>query len=199
MVAVSGEVGVRTPRLLVTMAREAEASDGLVDRIAVELGRAGLDVELAPPSSVTAPERYDAIVLGSEVVAGRWHASARTLARRIRDEAPDTSLWLFSDVAASAGGSSSADGPGEAEELASLTGACGHRAFTLARTRRPGTAGGPAVAATTAAGGDHAAVVAWATAITEQLRSAARPSAVARATLTGHAHPSTLTRARPPG
>ncbi len=168
-----------TRHLLVVVARGAQVSDGVADRIAVELGRAGLDVELAPPASVGSLDRYDAVVLGSELVDGRWHVDARALAQRIRDEAPTVPLWLFSSHR-SGHPSHPRDRRSEADELAARTGAREHREFAAAAHGRraavaeaPG-AGVPTVESTgRGVSGGEPGIAAWAASIAEQLRLAA--------------------------
>ena len=113
---------MHTHHLLVTVARDGEVSDGIVDRIAVELGRAGCDVELAPPGSTGPLDRYDAIVLGSEVVDGHWLADARALAKRIHDEAPAVPVWLFSSCVSDHPSAPSVPAS-DAQEPVALTGA----------------------------------------------------------------------------
>jgi len=83
-------------RVLVAYASKHGATAGIAERIGMQLGCSGLDVDVLPIDDVRAVAEYDAYVLGSAVYIGSWmkdairfvHQNAHTLATR--------PVWLFS-------------------------------------------------------------------------------------------------------
>jgi menaquinone-dependent protoporphyrinogen oxidase len=83
-------------RVLITAASRHGATSGIAEAIAETLREAGLTVDLARPEEASGIERYDAVVLGSAVYAGRWIDSARTFADRYAESLATRPVWLFS-------------------------------------------------------------------------------------------------------
>ncbi|GAA4472806.1 flavodoxin domain-containing protein [Phytohabitans houttuyneae] len=85
-------------RVLVTAASKHGATAEIAERIAAALRSAlpAAEVDVQVPSKVTTLERYDAVVLGSAVYAGRWLDSARNLAVKHSAELARVPVWLFS-------------------------------------------------------------------------------------------------------
>ncbi|MET8978015.1 flavodoxin domain-containing protein [Streptomyces sp. NPDC004539] len=69
---------------------------GIAETVAAELRERGLDTEIRPAGSVTDVSRYEAVVVGGALYAGRWHRGARRFVRRHRRALAARPLWLFS-------------------------------------------------------------------------------------------------------
>jgi len=85
-------------RVLVAAASKHGATAEIADRIAATLRTAlpAAEVDIQPAGKVTAVGRYDAVVLGSAVYAGRWLDAARNLAVKHSTELARVPVWLFS-------------------------------------------------------------------------------------------------------
>ena len=68
----------------------------IAESIAEELVACGLEVELLEAAEVENLGRYDAVVLGSAIYAGRWLKPARRLLARHSEQLAQKPLWLFS-------------------------------------------------------------------------------------------------------
>ncbi|WP_416975013.1 flavodoxin domain-containing protein [Streptomyces sp. 4F14] len=68
----------------------------IADAVAAALRERGLGTETRPARSVTDVTRYEAVVVGGALYAGRWHRDARRLVRRHRRALAQRPLWLFS-------------------------------------------------------------------------------------------------------
>ncbi|MFM9442464.1 flavodoxin domain-containing protein [Streptomyces acidiscabies] len=68
----------------------------LAEAVAAALRERGLTAEAHPASSVTSVARYEAVVVGGALYAGRWHRDARRFVRRQRRALAGRPLWLFS-------------------------------------------------------------------------------------------------------
>jgi menaquinone-dependent protoporphyrinogen oxidase len=82
--------------VLVTAASKHGATSGIAEAVAETLRGAGLAVDVLPPEDVSAIERYDAVILGSAVYAGRWVDSARAFVDRHAPALLTRPVWLFS-------------------------------------------------------------------------------------------------------
>jgi len=82
-------------RILVTAASRHGSTGEIAAAIAEALVQRGHEAE-AGPIEAAAPERYDAVVLGSAVYTGRWLKPARALAERYAAELAARPVWLFS-------------------------------------------------------------------------------------------------------
>ncbi len=82
--------------VLVSAASRHGATVEIADTIAATLRECGLETEVHPPEEVPNVARYDAVVLGSALYAGRWLRPARELLERSSDRFADRMVWLFS-------------------------------------------------------------------------------------------------------
>jgi menaquinone-dependent protoporphyrinogen oxidase len=82
--------------VLVTVASKHGATDEIGAALAGVLRDAGLAVTTSAPEDVSGVERFDAVVLGSAVYAGRWMGSASQFADRFAADLARRQVWLFS-------------------------------------------------------------------------------------------------------
>jgi menaquinone-dependent protoporphyrinogen oxidase len=68
----------------------------IAEAVAEVMSKAGLAAEALPAGSVDDVTRYDAVVVGGGLYAGRWHKDARRFVRRNRRALADRPLWFFS-------------------------------------------------------------------------------------------------------
>ncbi|MGY6022693.1 flavodoxin domain-containing protein [Streptomyces spinosirectus] len=68
----------------------------IAEAVAEVMSKAGLAAEALPARSVDDVTRYDAVVVGGGLYAGRWHRDARRFVRRNRRALADRPLWFFS-------------------------------------------------------------------------------------------------------
>ena len=108
--------------VLVAFASKHGATEEIAERVAEELRRCGIDVDLRPADAVREVEGYEAIVLGSAVYMGRWRPEARELLRRAARTLAERDLWLFSSgpVGKAAADPAKATPPGVAKVVARL-------------------------------------------------------------------------------
>jgi len=64
-------------RVLVVYATKTGCTEGIAQQIGETLGSLGADVDVVPADSKPDGTAYDAVVVGSGVRAGLWHASAK--------------------------------------------------------------------------------------------------------------------------
>lgn len=83
-------------RVLVTAASRYGATAGIAEAIGRHLEDEHLDVEVVPIEEVGGLRRYNAVVLGSGVYAGRWLKPARRFADDHASELASKATWLFS-------------------------------------------------------------------------------------------------------
>ncbi|WP_055524797.1 flavodoxin domain-containing protein [Streptomyces graminilatus] len=88
--------GSTTDTVLVTYGTTNGATAEIAEAVADVLRKDGLTVESAPARSVTDVARYDAVVVGGGLYAGRWHKDARRFVRRYRTALAQRPVWLFS-------------------------------------------------------------------------------------------------------
>jgi menaquinone-dependent protoporphyrinogen oxidase len=125
---------VSTVEVLVSIASKHGSTDEIAEVIADHLRAVEATVDLVPPDEVTAVDRYDGIILGSAVYAGRWMAPAVRFAERFADVLVTKPVWLLSSGPLG-------DPPAPAEDPVSVapirerTGARDHRVFA-GRARR---------------------------------------------------------------
>jgi menaquinone-dependent protoporphyrinogen oxidase len=116
-------------RILVTAASKYGSTAEIAAAIATRLRERGLDADVRRPAAVLDLARYDAVVLGSAVYAGRWLEPARAFAHRLSSELSERPVWLFSSGPI---GSPEPRPPGEpfdVAELMDVSGAEEHRVF----------------------------------------------------------------------
>jgi len=68
----------------------------IAEAVAAALREKGLTTETRPAADVTDVIRYEAVVVGGALYAGRWHRDARRFVRRHRHTLRRRPLWLFS-------------------------------------------------------------------------------------------------------
>jgi menaquinone-dependent protoporphyrinogen oxidase len=112
--------------VLITAASRHGATSGIAGVLAESLRGAGLTVDVVAPEDVTGIERYDAVVLGSAVYAGRWLDTARAFVDRHAEALATVPLWLFSSGPIG-DPPKPVEGPPEAEALRQRLGAREHR------------------------------------------------------------------------
>ncbi|WP_327319539.1 flavodoxin domain-containing protein [Streptomyces sp. NBC_01235] len=85
-----------TDTVLVTYGTTNGSTAEIAEAVADVLRKAGLTVEALPARSVTSVARYDAVVVGGGLYAGRWHKDARRFVRRHRALLAERPVWFFS-------------------------------------------------------------------------------------------------------
>jgi menaquinone-dependent protoporphyrinogen oxidase len=82
-------------KVLVAYGTKMGGTAEIADQVAEALRARGHDVTLAPAGQAPYKERFDAVVVGSGLYAGRWRRDAvRLLKRLVRGEAGPR-VWLF--------------------------------------------------------------------------------------------------------
>ncbi len=64
-------------KTLVVYGTKSGCTAGIADRIGIDLGKQGVTVDVVPAEKAGDPAGYDAVVVGSGIRAGQWHASAK--------------------------------------------------------------------------------------------------------------------------
>lgn len=82
--------------VLVTVASRYGATREIGDRIARVLSERGHDVEVVEPTAVEGVDRFDAVVVGGAVYAGRWPRDGRELLEREAADLASKPVWVFS-------------------------------------------------------------------------------------------------------
>lgn len=85
-----------TPTVLVAYGTRNGSTAGIADMITLALHAEGIHAEARPARQARDLTRYDAVVLGGALYAGRWHRDARRFARRYAAALHDRPVWLFS-------------------------------------------------------------------------------------------------------
>ncbi|MFF3201056.1 flavodoxin domain-containing protein [Streptomyces sp. NPDC002962] len=85
-----------TDTVLVTYGTTNGSTAEIAEAVADVLRKDGLTVEALPARSVTNAARYDAVVVGGGLYAGRWHKDARRFVRRNRVLLAERPVWFFS-------------------------------------------------------------------------------------------------------
>jgi menaquinone-dependent protoporphyrinogen oxidase len=65
-------------RILVAYGTKTGCTKGVAERVAASLEKSGATVQLASVADAPSAAGYDAVLVGSGVRAGQWHAAART-------------------------------------------------------------------------------------------------------------------------
>ena len=82
--------------VLVSVASKHGSTAEIGSTIAAALRDEGHEVEVLAPAAVRDVTRYDAVILGSGVYAGRWIGSAKAFAEANAEELRARPLWLLS-------------------------------------------------------------------------------------------------------
>lgn len=114
--------------MLVSAGSKHGATAEIAARIARALERGGCRVIEERPDDVGDLHRFDAIVLGSAVYAGRWTSDAMGLAQRLGAMDRPVPTWIFSSGPVGDPPKPDED-PVDAAEVRQLTGARDHELF----------------------------------------------------------------------
>jgi menaquinone-dependent protoporphyrinogen oxidase len=114
--------------VLVTVASKHGATSEIADAIGRGLAGAGIGAVVLPPAKVTSLDRYDAVILGSAVYAGRWLDEAKRFVERQHEALARVPVWLFSSGPIGEPPKPDDDSV-DIAALRELTGARGHRTF----------------------------------------------------------------------
>ncbi|GGZ20005.1 flavodoxin domain-containing protein [Streptomyces poonensis] len=119
-----------TGTVLIAYGSKYGSTADIAQRIAEVLTKEGMTVDVRSAADVTDLGRYDAVVLGAGLYAGRWHRDARRFAHRNRRALARRPVWLFSSgpLDASASERDIPPAPG-VRRLARRIGARGHVTF----------------------------------------------------------------------
>ncbi|MFE3165238.1 flavodoxin domain-containing protein [Streptomyces sp. NPDC059224] len=85
-----------TGTVLVTYGSRNGSTAHIAESIADTLRENGLTVETMRAVCVPFVTRYDAVVVGGGLYAGRWHKDARTFVRRHGRDLAERPVWFFS-------------------------------------------------------------------------------------------------------
>jgi len=83
------------PTTLIAYATKHDSTHQVAEMVAAVLRDDGLDADVLPASSVDDVERYDGIVLGGALYAGRWHRDARYFLRDKREALAQRPVFVF--------------------------------------------------------------------------------------------------------
>lgn len=102
-------------KVLVVYGTKSGCTEGIADRIAQALQDAGVMVDVRPAESSPDPAGYFAVVVGSGIRAGRWHASARDWVVRYAEHLKTVPIAFFTC------GLTTAQAPEKADEVRACT------------------------------------------------------------------------------
>jgi menaquinone-dependent protoporphyrinogen oxidase len=160
-------------RVLIVAASKHGATSEIAAAIARTLADSGIDAHVELAADASGVERYDAVVLGSAVYAGRWLKSARQFAARHAEALAARPVWLFSSGPTGPPDPVKDWEPQDVAELRSWLEPRGHRVFAgELDTGRLGLAERAIVRALHAPAGDFRdwdAVTAWSGQIADEL------------------------------
>jgi menaquinone-dependent protoporphyrinogen oxidase len=109
-------------RVLVVYGTKSGCTQGIAERIGEDLAKQGASVDVVAAEDAGDPSGYDAVLVGSGVRAGKWHAAARawvesnadsfegkpvafyTCGMMIREEGKEDEVRAYSDPVADAAG-----------------------------------------------------------------------------------------------
>jgi len=83
-------------QVLVAYATKYGATKEIAERIAQELGQAGLNSDVLPVDRVKDLSPYKAVVVGSAVYVGRWRKEAVKFLKSNQKSLAERKVWLFS-------------------------------------------------------------------------------------------------------
>ncbi len=115
-------------KILVSVASKHGSTAGIGSAIAATLREEGHDVELLAPQAVRDVTRYDAVILGSGVYAGRWIGSAKEFAEKNAEALRARPVWLLSSGPLGET-PKPAEVPADAVKMIKLLNPRGHRVF----------------------------------------------------------------------
>jgi menaquinone-dependent protoporphyrinogen oxidase len=121
-------------KILVSVASKHGSTAEIGSAIAATLREEGHDVEVLAPPAVRDVTRYEAVILGSGVYAGRWIGSAKEFAETHADELRARPVWLLSSGPLGET-PKPAEEPADAAKMVALLTPRGHRMFAGSLTR----------------------------------------------------------------
>lgn len=83
-------------KILVAFASKHGSTKEIAELLGDELAKHGLDVDVNRVQDIRNIMRYDIIVLGSAIYAGRWLRPARQFVYEFAEELANRQIWLFS-------------------------------------------------------------------------------------------------------
>ncbi len=83
-------------RVLVAYGTANGSTQEIAETVAEVLRTTGVTAEVLPARSVTDLDRYEAVVVGGALYAGRWHKDARRFVQRHRGALAHRPVWFFS-------------------------------------------------------------------------------------------------------
>jgi menaquinone-dependent protoporphyrinogen oxidase len=83
-------------KIFVTYASKYGATAEIAEKIAADLGKAGLDTQVSPVSRAMNPGSYSAVIVGSAVYIGKWRKEAVEFVQANEQVLAGIPVWLFS-------------------------------------------------------------------------------------------------------
>jgi menaquinone-dependent protoporphyrinogen oxidase len=83
-------------RVLVTWGSKRGGTEGIARIVGDTLQAQGLDVDLIAARDALRASRFDAVIVGGALYAGRWHRAARRFVARRQRELRAVPVWFFS-------------------------------------------------------------------------------------------------------
>ena len=115
-------------KVLITAASKHGATQEIGARIGSVLDARGHQVDVRCPSEVRDVARYDIVVLGSAVYAGRWQKDAKELVEREAPVLRHRPVWLFSSGPVG-DPPKPQEVPADVQDVVAATGAFEHHVF----------------------------------------------------------------------
>lgn len=115
-------------KVLISAGSKHGSTEEIAERMQEALRDQGVDADLRPPESVIWLDKYDAVILGSAVYAGRWRQDVRSLVGRLEAGLRSRPVWLFSSGPLGNPPTPKGD-PEDAALIVRVTGAREHRVF----------------------------------------------------------------------
>jgi menaquinone-dependent protoporphyrinogen oxidase len=87
---------VSAVRVLLVYGTERAGTSGIAEIIGDTLAAAGIEADVRPAEHRVDVARYDAVIVGGALYAGRWHRYARRFVKRHLRRLRERPVWLFS-------------------------------------------------------------------------------------------------------
>ena len=87
-------------RVLVTWGSKRGGTEGIARIVGDTLRAQGLDVDLIAARDALRASRFEAVIVGGALYAGRWHRAARRFVVRRQRELRAVPVWFFLERAA---------------------------------------------------------------------------------------------------
>jgi menaquinone-dependent protoporphyrinogen oxidase len=115
-------------KVLVVAASRHGSTAEIARAVGVRLRERGHDVDVHHPTEVSAPDGYDAVIIGSAIYAGNWLKDARKFIETNTDALSAERVWLFSSGPLD-GAEAKAISDQRIDRLTSATGSLSHHVF----------------------------------------------------------------------